>query len=84
MKLAELSIGSRAILHSFAASAKPFRQKLLALGLTPGTMIELTRRAPLGDPLEIKVRGFHLSIRNSEAMQVMVMLSQTAMDENNV
>jgi ferrous iron transport protein A len=42
------------------------RKKLLTLGLTPNTIIEVIRTAPLGDPIEIKVRGFMLSIRKTE------------------
>lgn len=42
------------------------RKKCLTFGLTPGTIIEIVRTAPLGDPIEIKVRGFMLSLRKSE------------------
>jgi ferrous iron transport protein A len=42
------------------------RKKLLTMGLTPNTVIEVIRKAPLGDPLEIKVRGYSLTIRQSE------------------
>lgn len=42
------------------------RKKLLTFGLTPGTKIEIIRKAPLGDPIEIKVRGFLLSLRIKE------------------
>ena len=43
------------------------RQRLLEMGMTVGARIEVTRFAPLGDPVEIKVRGYHLSIRKHEA-----------------
>lgn len=46
---------------------KLYRQKLLAMGLTPGTILELIRIAPLGDPIQIKLRGFSLSLRKKEA-----------------
>jgi ferrous iron transport protein A len=42
------------------------------MGLLPGTAITLVRAAPLGDPLEIKVRGYHLTLRKSEAEHVLV------------
>jgi ferrous iron transport protein A len=45
------------------------------MGLLPGTAITLVRTAPLGDPLEIKVRGYHLTLRKSEAEHVLVTLS---------
>jgi Fe2+ transport system protein FeoA len=43
------------------------RQRLMEMGLTPGVDVELVRFAPLGDPVDIKVRGYHLSIRRAEA-----------------
>jgi ferrous iron transport protein A len=45
---------------------------LLAMGLTPGTEFTVTRHAPLGDPVEILVRGFKLSLRKDEASTVFV------------
>jgi Fe2+ transport system protein FeoA len=42
------------------------------MGLLPGTTVTLVRTAPLGDPIEIKVRGYHLSLRKSEAEFVLV------------
>ncbi len=46
--------------------------RLLEMGLTPGTRIELIKRAPLGDPLEFRVRGYHVSLRRAEAERVRV------------
>jgi ferrous iron transport protein A len=48
------------------------RGRLLELGLTTGTAVELVRFAPLGDPVEIKVRGYHLTLRKHEADQIFV------------
>ena len=42
-------------------------RRLMELGLVPGTPVELVRRAPLGDPLELRLREVHLSLRRSEA-----------------
>jgi ferrous iron transport protein A len=47
-------------------------RRLMELGLVPGTSVELVRRAPLGCPYELRVRGTHLSIRKSEAEHVHV------------
>jgi len=47
-------------------------RRLMELGLVPGTTIELVRRAPLGDPIELSVRGVHLSLRRSEASRIHV------------
>jgi ferrous iron transport protein A len=70
--LGQLSVGDKAIVKGFAAGLKEYRAKLLAMGLTKGIELELTRVAPLGDPLEISVRGFSLSLRKSEAAAVLV------------
>ncbi len=48
------------------------RPRLMEMGLVPGTRIELVRFAPLGDPVEIRVRGYHLTLRKHEAAQVLV------------
>ena len=54
------------------AAKKAYKQKLLAMGLTPGTEFTVTRVAPLGDPVEIRVRGFKLSLRKDEAAALVV------------
>ena len=48
------------------------RQRLLEMGLTVGTEFQVVRFAPMGDPLEIKVRGYHLSLRKRDAAGVRV------------
>jgi ferrous iron transport protein A len=48
------------------------RGRLMEMGLLVGTPVELIRFAPLGDPVEIKVRGYHLTLRRHEADQIMV------------
>lgn len=48
------------------------KMRLLELGLLRGTSVEIIRYAPLGDPIEIKVRGYRLSIRKEEAESVVV------------
>jgi Fe2+ transport system protein FeoA len=45
---------------------KILRKKMLTMGLTPGTEIEIIRIAPLGDPIEVKLRGYFLSLRKAE------------------
>jgi ferrous iron transport protein A len=49
------------------AGRSSFRRRLMELGLVPGTRVELVRVAPLGDPVELLVRGASLSIRKAEA-----------------
>ncbi len=48
------------------------RARLMEMGLLVGTPVELVRFAPLGDPVEIKVRGYHLTLRRSEAERILV------------
>jgi ferrous iron transport protein A len=48
------------------------KPRLMEMGLLVGTPVELVRFAPLGDPVEIKVRGYHLSLRRHEAEQILV------------
>lgn len=67
MTLKELSIGDRAKVQGFNETGKAYRRKLLSMGLTPGTEFSLVRIAPLGDPVEILLRGYSLSLRKGEA-----------------
>ena len=48
------------------------RQKLLDMGIVSGTLFEVIKQAPLGDPIEIKIRGYNLSLRKEEAGNVLV------------
>lgn len=48
------------------------RQRLYDLGLTPGTVVTLIKYAPFGDPLEIRLRGYQLTLRKAEAQFVMI------------
>lgn len=48
------------------------RKQLLAMGLTRNTEVQVVRVAPLGDPIEIKLRGFYLTLRKSDAAQLLV------------
>ncbi len=65
--LGELQIGDRARVAGFSQSGGGYRRKLLSLGLTPGATIDIVRVAPMGDPVEIRVRGSSLSLRKEEA-----------------
>lgn len=67
MGLKNLVIGDLAKIVGFEPTGKAYRKKLLAMGLTPGTEFSVTRFAPLGDPVEIKLRGFSLTLRKDEA-----------------
>ncbi|MEE9384687.1 MAG: FeoA family protein [Nannocystaceae bacterium] len=69
--LCDLEIGARARVHA-VDSAAGLTVRLLEMGLVPGTEITLIKRAPFGDPLEFRIRGYHLSLRRSEARLVRI------------
>ena len=71
VKLSDLPIGASAIVREFPKAGSG-SVRLREMGLLPGTGITLVRCAPFGDPMEIKVRGYHLTLRKSEAEHVMV------------
>lgn len=66
MTLSELKAGEFAEIIGYAHGSAAYRAKLLALGLTSGTQLKIVNVAPLGDPFEIAVRGYHLSLRRDE------------------
>ena len=59
LRLSDLSPGEIAKISGFYPGNKAYRQKLLAMGLTPNTHFEVIRRAPLGDPIQIRIRDFY-------------------------
>jgi ferrous iron transport protein A len=69
--LSGLALGRRAVIRHLSME-RPVARRLMELGLLPGTTVEVVRVAPLGDPLELKLRGYRLSIRRSEAVRVEV------------
>lgn len=70
--LDRLPFGKKAIIKSLKPEARPFRRKLLAMGVTTGCEVEVLRAAPLGDPLQIEMRGFQLCLRRREAAAINV------------
>jgi ferrous iron transport protein A len=71
MNLNELPLGQSATVHQLAGPPA-VRRRLMEMGITPNTSVHAVRRAPLGDPLDIKVRGYHLSLRRDEAAAVLL------------
>ena len=47
-----------------------YRHRLMEMGFVPGATVALVKRAPLGDPLELRLRGYHVSLRRAEAQRV--------------
>lgn len=69
--LTSLSAGSAGTVAEIKVPVEN-RPRLMEMGLLVGTSVELVRFAPLGDPVEIKVRGYHLTLRRHEAEQIFV------------
>lgn len=69
--LTTMAVGSAATVSEIKVSPEN-RGRLLEMGILVGTPVELVRFAPLGDPVEIKVRGYHLTLRKHEAEQIWV------------
>ena len=67
MKIKEMQIGQKAKVIKYTTSDINYRQKLLRMGLVKNAVFELTRIAPLGDPVEIRLQDFNLSLRKDEA-----------------
>ncbi len=65
--LKDLAIGDKGRVKGFNKQERSYRKRLLAMGLTPGTEFSIVRYAPLGDPIEITLRGFSLTLRKNEA-----------------
>ncbi|MDY0390733.1 MAG: FeoA family protein [Desulfobulbus oligotrophicus] len=70
--LNEIAVGQAGTVVGFTRKAGGYRQKLLAMGLTKGTAFKVVRVAPMGDPVEILVRNYSLSLRRDEAKALLV------------
>lgn len=69
--LADLAVGSRAKISKIESSGK-LKRKLMDMGLNRGARVEVKGKAPMGDPIKIKVRGYSLSLRRDEAAKILV------------
>jgi ferrous iron transport protein A len=67
LTIKDLKIGDEAQIEGYARSDITYRERLLSMGLTKGATIRLTKIAPLGDPVELEVMGYKLSLRKKEA-----------------
>lgn len=70
--LDKLPLGRQATVVKLNGEYSSLRRRLLDMGLTKGTQVSIQRVAPLGDPIEIKLRNYFLTIRKSDAMLVEV------------
>jgi len=67
LTLADMYPGQRATIKQLIGKNPHIRKRLMEMGLIPGTVVEVERLAPLGDPLEIRINDYHLSLRKEEA-----------------
>lgn len=68
--LSDFTIGEQGVVKSVAGDGR-IRRRLFDMGVTPGAEVYLRKKAPLGDPLEVTIRGYELSLRKSEASAVL-------------
>jgi Fe2+ transport system protein FeoA len=66
-----LAPGCRGVVKIVAAE-NGARRRLLEMGFVPGTPLRVVRLAPLGDPMQIELHGYHISLRRSEARTILV------------
>ena len=69
--LNNFAIGERGIIKSVGGEGK-IRRRLFDMGVTPGAEVMLRKKAPLGDPIEVTLRGYELTLRKTEAACVML------------
>lgn len=70
MTLDELEIGKDAIISSVNCADQALRRHILDMGLTPGTEVTLVKVAPMGDPMQLLVRGYELTLRKADAANI--------------
>ena len=71
MTLNEMKIGSTAVIRQVGGEG-PLRCRFLDMGLIPGTKVTLQKVAPMGDPIEIRVRGYELTLRVEDGKKIQV------------
>ncbi len=68
-KLSEFAVGEKGVIKTVSGDGR-IRRRLFDMGVTPGAEVVLRKKAPLGDPLEVTIRGYELTLRKSEAETV--------------
>ena len=68
--LYDLKPGESGVILSVGNQSGAVKRRLVDMGLTPGTTVKVTKVAPLGDPLEVTLRGYELSLRKADAAQI--------------
>lgn len=70
-KLSEFSIGEKGMIKLVLGEGK-IRRRLFDMGVTPGAEVYMRKKAPLGDPIEVTIRGYELTLRKTEAENVVM------------
>lgn len=68
--LSDLKVGQKGIVQSIHNDNKAIRRRLLDMGITKGVEVEVKKMAPLGDPIDISIRGYELCIRKIDALNI--------------
>lgn len=72
MKLSQMKAGERGVILALEGLSDSVRKKLMVMGVLPNTSVILIRRAPMGDPLQVEVRGVSIALRENIAAQIQV------------
>jgi len=70
--LSQLKVGQKAIVKKLNIDDRAIKRHLLDMGLTRGVEVEVKKIAPMGDPIDIKIRGYELALRKAELKQIEV------------
>ena len=73
--LGDLPPGAQGRVRAVGGLEGGLRRRLLELGFVPGTHVRVVRRAPLGDPVEVVLHGYHLSLRRADASAILVQVN---------
>lgn len=76
MKLSQMQAGDRGIILALDGLSDTVRKKLMVMGVLPNTEVVLIRRAPMGDPLQVEVRGVSIALRENIAANIDVERAQ--------
>ncbi|CAM2809860.1 ferrous iron transport protein A [Vibrio mytili] len=72
MKLSEIQPGNTVTIRVLDGLSSDIRKKLMVMGLLPNTDVKVIRRAPMGDPLQVEVRGVSVAVRETIAQKIEV------------
>lgn len=70
-KIRNLNVGDKIIVKGINKGSS-IKRRLMDMGVTPGVSIEVTGKAPLGDPIEVSLRGYKLTLRKEEADAILI------------